>query len=62
MVCQYSEGKRGEVERTWMKVLFRTNMTAVAYHAHVLPQKSICPISHTSLTSGWRRQNSLDAS
>ena len=30
MVCQYSEGKRGEVERTWMNVLFRTNMTAVA--------------------------------
>lgn len=44
---------------TWMKVLFNTNMTAVAYQAQVLPQKSICPMSHTSRTSGCRRQNSL---
>lgn len=42
-----------------MNVLFKRNMTAVKYHAHVLPQKSIWPMSHTSLTSGWRRQNSL---
>lgn len=44
--------------RPWMNVLFRMNIVAVAYHAHVFPQKSIWPMSHTSLTSGWRRQNS----
>lgn len=37
-------------------------MTAVAYHAHFLPQKSICPMSQTSRTSGWRRQNSQSTS
>lgn len=37
-------------------------MTAVKYHAHVLPQKSICPMSQTSLTSGWRKQNSHNMS
>lgn len=41
-----------------MKVLLRMNMTAVAHHAHFLPQKSNWPMSHTSLTSGWRKQNS----
>ena len=45
--------------KPWMKVLFRTNMTAVKYHAHFEFQKSICPMSHASLTSGCRRQNSL---
>lgn len=44
--------------RPWMNVLFSKNMIAVRYHAHFCPQKSICPMSHTSLTSGWRRQNS----
>ena len=34
-------------------------MTAVKYHAHRLPQKSIWPISQTSLTSGCLKQNSL---
>jgi hypothetical protein len=34
-----------------MNVLFKTNMTAVRYQAQVFPQKSICPISQTSLTS-----------
>lgn len=37
-------------------------MTAVAYHAHVLPQNSICPMSQTSRTSGWRIQNSQTTS
>lgn len=48
--------------RQWkpmMKVLFSRNMTAVKYHAQRLPQKSIWPMSQTSLTSGWRMQNSL---
>lgn len=43
---------------TWMKVLFKMNMTAVKYQAHFWPQKSICPMSQTSLTSGCRKQNS----
>ena len=33
-------------------------MTPVAHHAHFLFQKSIWPMSQTSRTSGWRRQNS----
>ena len=48
--------------RQWkpmMNVLFSRNMTAVKYHAQRLPQKSIWPMSQTSLTSGWRIQNSL---
>ena len=36
----------------WMNVLFPTNMTAVNHQAHFEFQKRICPISHTSLTSG----------
>lgn len=43
-------------------MLLSRNMTAVAYHAHFLPQKSICPMSQTSRTSGWRRQNSQSTS
>lgn len=42
-------------ERT---VLFRRNMTALNHHAHLLFQKIISPMSQTSRTSGWRRQNS----
>jgi len=42
-----------------MNVLFSRNMTAVKYHAQRLPQNSIWPMSQTSLTSGWRIQNSL---
>jgi hypothetical protein len=34
-------------------------MTAVKYHADLEFQKSICPMSQTSLVSGWRKQNSL---
>jgi hypothetical protein len=34
-------------------------MMAVRYQAILEFQKSICPISQTSLVSGWRRQNSL---
>jgi len=45
-----------------LTVLFRMNMTAVAHQAHFLFQKSICPISQTSRTSGWRRQNSQSTS
>lgn len=45
--------------KPWMNVLLSRNMIAVNHHAHFLPQNSICPISQTSLTSGWRKQNSL---
>jgi hypothetical protein len=31
----------------------------VKYQAQRLPQNSIWPMSQTSLTSGWRMQNSL---
>src|SRR6201989_899188 len=41
-----------------MKVLFSANMTAVNHQAHFEFQKMTWPTSHTSLTSGWRRQNS----
>lgn len=42
-----------------MNVLFRMNMVAVKYQAAFWSQKSICPISHTSLVSGCFMQNSL---
>lgn len=38
-------------------VLFKMNMTAVAYQAQRWPQKSIWPMSQMSRTSGCRRQN-----
>ena len=41
-----------------MKVLFKQNITAVNHQAHLWFQNSIWPRSHTSLTSGCRRQNS----
>lgn len=42
-----------------MNVLFNINIMAVKYQAALLSQKSICPISHTSLVSGCFIQNSL---
>ena len=41
-----------------LTVLLSKNMTAVAHQAQFLFQNSIWPISHTSRTSGCRRQNS----
>ncbi len=50
--------RRCEQTRVSLAVLFKMNMTAVAYQAHLLFQNSICPMSQTSRTSGCRRQNS----
>lgn len=44
--------------RPWMKVLFRRNMMPVTHQAHFLPQNRCCPISQTSRTLGFLRQNS----
>src|SRR5688572_10878855 len=41
-----------------MKVLLRTNMIAVHHQAHFLPNQITSPTSHTSRTSGCRKQNS----
>jgi hypothetical protein len=40
-----------------MKVLFNKNMTAVIYQAILESQKRYWPMSQTSRTSGWRKQN-----
>jgi hypothetical protein len=42
-----------------MKVLFNKNMTAVIYQAILESQKRYWPMSQTSRTSGWRKQNLL---
>ena len=57
MVLRYFEPTRQW--KPWMKVLLSTNMTPVNHQAHFLFQSSTWPTSHTSLTSGWRIQNSL---
>lgn len=45
-----------------MKVLFNKNMTAVIYHTILESQNKNWPMSHTSRTSGWRKQNFLSRS
>ena len=50
MVFRYSAPTRQW--KPWMKVLLSRNMKPVKYHAQRLFQKSIWPMSQTSLTSG----------